>query len=313
MANASKTKVGEVHVATASSSKSKQVHAVDSTIDTPEDTLWVKCVRFAHDKEAGTYCGRSCKSWIYFILYATLYFIFLSTYTMIFLYSSLLIIRGRYAQANVAIYELLTYADTGVGLTGSPTHLNEYPLIWYREGMASDYEKYIQALKEVLAKHRKKRDVASHLGPCGESPYGYGEKPCVFVKINKQLQWADTPLNASSRLASMVPDEIKKWMQMDSNKYWLHCSGYHSYDKEHIGNIKYYPDPPGFDSRKFPLPMNATSPMVAIQISDFTYGISLAIQCNVWYGSGVSSLDFVLYVMPKQRYLMSRTSRNMTQ
>lgn len=315
MANSSKTKFGELSVATTSTSKNIPP-TVDSVIEPPEEIFWVKCMNYVHDKQAGTYCGRSSKSWICIILYSVLYFMFLSTYTMIFLYSSLVIIRGRYdayQQSNIALYELLTYSDTGVGLTGTPTHLNEYPLIWYREGVPTDYEKYIHALDAVLAKYHKNTEVASHLGPCAKSPYGYGENPCVFIKINKQLQWADAPLNSTSPHASNAPDEVKKWMQVDSNKYWLHCSGYHSYDEEHIGNIKYYPNPPGFDSKKFPVPKNATSPMVAIQITDFTYGISIAIQCKVWYGTGVSTLDFMLYVMPKQRYTMFRTTKNAAQ
>lgn len=302
-------------VPTTSTSKNKP-QVVDSAIDQPKIPFWVNCLRYAHNDQAGTYCGRTCKSWLDITLYVIIYLIFLSTYTMIFLYCSVLIIKARHgnSQTNIALFELFTYPDTGVGLTGTPTHLNDYPLIWYREGVTSDYEKYIRALDAIFTNSRTKRQAGSDLGPCSKSPYGYGDKPCVVIKINKQLKWAEESMEATSPQASNTPDEVKKWMQMDSKKYWLHCSGYHSYDKEHIGNIKYYPDPPGFDSTLFPVQMNATSPMVAIQVVEFTYGLSLAIQCKLWYGSGVSKLDFVLYVMPKQRHMMARTStKNMTQ
>lgn len=309
-------KFGDLAAATTSTSKNKP-QPVDSSIDQPRIPFWINCMRYAHDKQAGTYCGRTCRSWLNITMYAIIYLIFLSTYTMIFLYCSVLIIKSRHGDnpnLNIALFELFTYPDTGVGLTGTPTHLNDYPLIWYREGVTSDYEKYIRALDAIFANYRTKRQVGSYLGPCAKAPYGYGDKPCVVVKINKQLKWAETSLKSTAPHASTAPDEVKKWMQMDSTKYWLHCYGYHSYDKEHIGNIKYYPDPPGFDSKLFPIQMNGTSPMVAIQIVDFTYGISLAIQCKLWYGSGVSTMDFVLYVMPKQRHMMSRTiTKNMTQ
>lgn len=303
-------------VPTTSTSKNKP-QVVDSVIDPPKVPFMVKCMRYAHDKQAGTYCGRTCKSWAQILLYAIIYLIFLSTYTMIFLYCSVLIIKARMgndSQSNIALFELFTYAETGVGLTGTPTHLNDYPLIWYREGVTTDYEKYIHALDTIFANYRPNKQVGYNLGPCAKSPYGYGDKPCIVIKINKQFKWAETPMDATSPQASDAPDEVKKWMQADTKKYWLHCSGYHSYDKEHIGNINYYPDPPGFDSKLFPVQMNATSPMVAIQVADFTYGISLAIQCKLWYGSGVSTLDFMLYVMPKQRHTMTRTiAKNMTQ
>lgn len=289
---------------------------VDSVTDPPKDPFWVRFFRYAHNTRDGTYFGRTPNSWALIILYAIVYLIFLSTYTMIFLYCSVLVIKSRMgdnSQANIALFELLTYPDTGVGLTGTPTHLNEYPLIWYREDVTTDYEKYIRALDAIFANQRTKRNVGTNLGPCAKAPYGYGDKPCIVIKINKQYNWAEKPLEASSPQASNAPDEVKKWMQADSKKYWLHCSGYHAYDKEHIGNIKYYPDPPGFDSKLFPVQMNGTSPMIAIQVTDFTYGISLAIECKLWYGSGVSTLDFMLYVMPKQRYMMTRTIvRNIT-
>lgn len=309
-------KFGEMTVPTTSTSKNKP-QVVDSVIDPPKKPFWIRCLRYVHDEQAGTYCGRSCRSWLQIIMYAIIYLIFLSTYTMIFLYCSVLIIKSRLgdnSQSNIALYELLSYSETGIGLTGTPTHLNEYPLIWYREGVTTDYDKYIQALDATFANYHSKREVGSNLGPCAKSPYGYGDKPCVIIKINKQFDWAERPLEATSPLASDAPDEVKKWMKADSKKYWLYCSGYHSYDKEHIGNIIYYPDPPGFDSKLFPVKINATSPMVAIQVTDFTYGISLAIQCKLWHGSGVSTLDFMLYVMPKQRHMLTRTSaKNMTQ
>lgn len=289
----------------------------ESVLNPPKEPFLVRCMRFTHNTEDDTYFGRTLRSWVLIISYAVVYLIFLSTYTMVFLFCSVLIIKARMgdgSHANIALFELLTYSDTGVGLTGTPTHLNDYPLIWYREGVTTDYEKYIRGLDAMFANHRTKRDVEADLGPCAKSPYGYGDKPCVVIKINKQFKWVGKPLEPTSPQASNVPDEVKKWMQADSKKYWLHCTGYHSYDKEHIGNIKYYPDPPGFDSKLFPMHMNASSPMVAIQLSDFTCGISLAIQCKLWYGNGVATLDFVLYVMPKQRHTIMRTiAKNMTQ
>lgn len=254
---------------------------------------------YFYDKDTKECCGRTSKSWLSFFAYIIMYLLFLSTYTMVFLYSSLYCLRYL-VDYKVDKVELLTYPKHGVGLTAAPTSESNYPLIWYKNGEKEDYGKYVQALDKLLSSNRRKREV-SKLGPCGQSPYGYGEKPCVIVRINKQLKWSGQPLLPNSTVAKSAPAEVLQWMKTDKRKLWLECRGYHAYDKEHIGKISYYPHPPGFDPDVFPLERTKKSPLVAVQISDFSFGISLAIKCNLWYESGPSSVEFVLYVAPQDK------------
>lgn len=264
--------------------------------DPDRQSAMKKCCFFMWNRNEGTFCGRSCKSWGAIILYSFMYLIFLSSYTMIFLYGSLCIIKTLPVNSRSPQSFELTYSDS-IGLTVTPTSEDSYPLIQYRHGEADDYEKYVNAIDKLFSDHRSKRHIINNVGPCSEPPYGYGDKPCIFVTINQNMQWSGKPLESDSPSAKDVPDEVRNWMKSDK-KIWLHCTGFHSYDKEHIRNLKYYPDPPGFDYERFPVDLKRRSQLVAVQISNFTLGISLAIECKLWYESGVSSVVFMIYVVP---------------
>ncbi|CAH2085307.1 unnamed protein product [Euphydryas editha] len=261
---------------------------------------WTKrCCNYIYDRERKLFCGRTCKSWLCIIAYSIMYLVFLSTYTMIFLFGSLSIIKFLDDYQTIDKAELLTYSTNGIGLSATPTSLNILPVIWYRND-SKDYAKYVNELENLLVK-RKKREAKNYtdLGPCGTSPFGYGNSPCIIIRINKQLKWSAKPLDEDNARKLNVPLKIKQWMKMDQ-KLWLHCEGIHSYDKEHMGKITYYPDPPGFDPKLFPLSKYTDSPLIAVQISNFTLGISLAIKCSLWYNEGVSTIEYMLYVTPKK-------------
>lgn len=258
---------------------------------------------YLYNKEEKTFCNRSCKNWFYIIAYSFIYLIFLTTYTLIFLFGSLWLLRLTTDFQSVDKVDLLTYSGNGIGLTATPTSETNYPLIWYRKGNSLDYGKYISALDSLLVKKRRKRDL-DLLGPCGESPYGYGDAPCVVLRVNKQFHWAGKPLVANSTETKTVPVEVRNWVKQDE-KLWLHCRGHHAYDREHVGRIRYFPNPPGLDPSLFPL-RTENSPVLAIQISNFTIGLSIAVECKLWYVGGPSTVNFMLYVAPDDKVL-SRT------
>ncbi|KAF9409140.1 hypothetical protein HW555_011404 [Spodoptera exigua] len=263
-----------------------------------------KFMRFFYNKQTGQILGRTCKSWVCILAYSIIYLLFLITFTLIVLYSSLEILKVLIDFKNIDKFSSFSYSEPIVGLTAAPTSEHNSPLIWYKNGESNGYKKYVEALDKLLSKNRRKREI-SNLGPCGERPYGYGEEPCVIIRINKRLNWAGHPLQFNSTITKSAPADVQTWMKADRTKLWLQCEGYHSYDKEHIGKIKYYPDPPGIDANVFPLRKDEKSPLVAIQISKFTIGISLAIQCALWYDAGPSTIGFVLYVAPGERKVYS--------
>ncbi|PZC80969.1 hypothetical protein B5X24_HaOG213623 [Helicoverpa armigera] len=257
----------------------------------------LKCI---YNKETKQFFGRTCKSWMCILAYSVMYLLFLGTFFLVLLYSSLEVLKILIDYKNMDRLDAFRYPEHAIGLTAAPTSESNLPLIWYNSGEKNDYDKYVQALDKLLLSNRRKREI-SKLGPCGQSPYGYGEQPCVIIRINKKLNWAGHPLQSNSTIAKSAPTEVQQWMKGDKTKFWLQCGGYHSYDREHIGRIKYFPDPPGYDASAFPLEKDGKSPLVAIQITDFTMGISLAIQCKLWYDGGPSTINFLLYVAPEKR------------
>lgn len=281
--------------------RSRSRLAVKDPNDPDQQSAMKKCCIFMYNKNDGTYCDRTCGSWRAIILYSFMYLIFLSTYTMLFLYGSLIIIKTIPVQTRTPEAFELTYPD-GLGLTVTPSE-DSFPLIRYRIGEADDYVKYVSAIDQLFSDLRPRRDIVSNLGPCSEPPYGYGDKPCIFIRINRYMLWSPEPLKPDSPTPEDLPDEVRSWMKSDK-KFWLHCKGIHSYDKEHVRHLRYYPDPPGFDSDVYSMDMTRKSQIVAVQISNYTLGISLAIECKLWYESGVSSVAFMLYIVPKNKLSM---------
>lgn len=192
--------------------------------------------------------------------------------------------------------ELLTYSSKGIGISATPTGLNNTPVIWYRND-PKDYQKYVNAISDLLMKRRKRGESnVTHLGPCGSAPYGYGSEPCIIIRINKQNYWSAKSIFMNVTEKRNLPSKVKDYLKLKKQMLWLNCEGSHSKDKEHIGNIKYYPDPPGFDPELFPLSKGAQSPLIAVQISNFTLDMSLVIECKLWYNEEVSTIKFTLYV-----------------
>ncbi|CAH0399250.1 unnamed protein product [Chilo suppressalis] len=268
-----------------------------------------KCFQYIYNKESKTCLGRTGKSWLYIVSYSIMYLIFLCTYTLIFLFGTLIVFKHT-DYSFVDKTALFTYSEHGIGLTATPTSEFSYPLISYKIGDDKDYQKYVSAIDRLLVSRRNVSNDYSYLGPCSQAPYGYGRTPCVIIKINHQLRWAGKPIQKNSTQATKAPKEVRDWLR-SSEMLWLHCDGYHSYDKEHIGTIKYFPHPPGFDPSLFPLDVRNQAPLVAIQISGFSQGMSVAIQCNLWYEDGPSSVEFVLYVDPQVSLRNSTHSNSM--
>ncbi|XP_028043438.1 sodium/potassium-transporting ATPase subunit beta-1-like [Bombyx mandarina] len=262
-------------------------------------------LKYLYNREKKTFCGRTCKNWFSIIIYSVLYVISLAAYSLLFLYGTLIILKELIDYRVMDKVELLTYSENGIGLSGTPASEGDQPIIWYRQGVEDDYKKYINAIDRLLVKNRRKREL-SDLGPCGEAPYGYGDKPCVIIKINKQLYWKGKPLDTNSSETKLAPKQVLNWIQRDK-KLWNFCEGVTSFDKEHLRDIDYYPNPPGIDPGIFPIDLQSALPVVAIQISNFTIGTSLAIECKLWYEGGPSSFGFVIYIAPDSQVVYRKT------
>lgn len=271
-----------------------------------------RCWMRIYNPDKREFLGRTGKSWLYIVTYSIMYMLFLCTYTMLILYISLVIVKNTEEFETEKVF-LFTYSEKGVGLTATPTAVNNIGnLIWYQKENEKQIEPYVKALDDLLhsSKVRRKRQAnAAELGPCGSPPYGYGDNPCVILRINRLLGWSAKPLTPKSLMAKTAPEEVQRWM-VSKQMLWFHCSGHSHSDREHIGEIKYYPDPPGIDPSFYPQNESSPLPFVAAQFKRFTLGISLVIQCKLWHADGTASVDFVLYVAPSQKFYLrgNRTS-----
>ncbi|XP_063548101.1 sodium/potassium-transporting ATPase subunit beta-1-like [Cydia strobilella] len=253
-----------------------------------------KWYQFCYDKQNKTVCDRSCTSWLYILSYSIFYIIFLCVFTLILLYASLCIIKSIGVYNNDPEKLLLCPGHGNIGLTAIPTAVNKKSLISYKD---SDYVKYVVALENVSKKYS---DVIKQLGPCGVAPFGYGDAPCVIVKINRHYGSSALPLKPRSFNSSHIPRKIQL-LASTASKLWLHCSGSSPYDTEHIGTVKYYPDPPGFDPGIYAPGNVSNTGLVGLQFSNFTKGMALSIECSLYYEGGKSTVDFVLYVSSSQK------------
>lgn len=233
-----------------------------------------------------------------------MYLLFLGTFFNLCLFGSLTIIKSNEDYLLIDKSELYAFSDEGVGLSAIPLPSDQGSVISYRSGEETEYKKYINTIDTYLNKNnetRHKRSI-SEFGPCGNAPYGYGEAPCIFVRINRQRNWSAQPLKSNSTMPTHLPKDVDKWIMSGRSKLWLHCKGINPWDEDHLGLIRYFPHPPGFDPDKFPLGPSELSPAIAVQFTNITLGISLSVHCRVWYVKAVSTLEFVLYISNPKKH-----------
>lgn len=99
------------------------------------------------------------------------------------------------------------------------------------------------------------------LGMCGrELGYGYHHgSPCIFIKLNKIVNWQPEFLTlselASSGLSSEYLESLIDRLEERHPAYlksiWVECRGRHTIDRVHLGSITYYPER-GFPYFYFP-------------------------------------------------------------
>ncbi|XP_045761610.1 sodium/potassium-transporting ATPase subunit beta-2-like [Maniola jurtina] len=129
--------------------------------------------------------------------------------------------------------------------------------------------------------------------PCiSENKYNYDTyrrtQPCVFLKLDKLLNWIPNPYNTTDDMPSEMPDGLQQHIDnvsgsTDANTVWVSCEGENPADVEFIGPIKYLPTR-GFPTYFFPYKNQEgyLSPLVAVQFLRPTMGIVINIKCTAW-------------------------------
>ncbi|XP_011873659.1 PREDICTED: sodium/potassium-transporting ATPase subunit beta-1-like [Vollenhovia emeryi] len=214
-----------------------------------------------------------------------------------------------YFDVNIPLLRQLEFGSPGIAFKPNILLPAKSPLIWIDNSSTDTRSKrYVQALSDFLQEYNKNKlnyktvaecsdrastvsstkpcfDIES-LGVCGQPPYGYTDplQPCVLIKFNKRFNWVPIPYNKSSLLPENMPHVLQEAVQF-SNKYqiWLWCDGVNNVDKEHIGEIEYFPSP-GFPVQYFPFvgQPDYLAPVVALHFKNLTPFRLVTVECSLW-------------------------------
>ncbi|XP_028051056.1 sodium/potassium-transporting ATPase subunit beta-1 isoform X1 [Monomorium pharaonis] len=225
-----------------------------------------------------------------------------------FLYSGLT--PRSYFGSNFPLFRQLNFDSPGIAFKPNILLAKKSPIIWVDNSSANARPKrYVEALSDFLQEYNKSKEkyntftecndgisIGSStrtcffdietLGVCGQPPYGYTDplQPCVLIKFNKRFNWVPIPYNKSSHLPENMPHALQKIIQF-SNKFqiWLWCDGVNNVDKEHIGEIEYFPSP-GFSVQYFPFvgQPDYLAPLVALRFKNISSFRLITVECSLW-------------------------------
>ncbi|XP_045761568.1 sodium/potassium-transporting ATPase subunit beta-2-like [Maniola jurtina] len=126
--------------------------------------------------------------------------------------------------------------------------------------------------------------------PCNpDNQYNYHRAaPCVFLKLDKLLNWTPNPYNTSEDLPTDMPADLKQYITIVTGKeyanaVWVSCEGENPVDVEFLGPIMYIPRR-GFPAYYFPYTNQEgyLSPLVAVLFENPKKGLIINIVCKAW-------------------------------
>ncbi|KAK9510373.1 hypothetical protein O3M35_005173 [Rhynocoris fuscipes] len=114
-------------------------------------------------------------------------------------------------------------------------------------------------------------------------------RPCVYIELDKILDWKPKFYNSSKSLPKAMPTALKELIMTSANTpskwetIWLSCEGETAADKELIGPVNYYPWP-GFPGYMFPYTGQPgyLNPIVAVHFEQPKTGIVINVVCKIW-------------------------------
>nr|ATU82915.1 secreted Na/K subunit 2-like protein [Pristhesancus plagipennis] len=113
--------------------------------------------------------------------------------------------------------------------------------------------------------------------------------PCVYIELEKILDWKPKFFNTSKSLPKTMPLFLKEIITTSTytpskwKTIWLSCDGETAADKELIGPMNYYPSA-GFPGYMFPYTGQSgyLNPIVAVQFVAPKTGIVINVVCKIW-------------------------------
>ncbi|CAI2355787.1 unnamed protein product [Caenorhabditis sp. 36 PRJEB53466] len=226
--------------------------------------------QFLFNRKNGTVLGRTGKSWFQITVFYIIFYIILSAFFVgclaIFLKTLDPKVPRFYGKGTII------GANPGVGYQPWLKENPDSTIIKFNLQDPKSWAPYVSQLDDYLSKYNNTEDTRA-CGPsdnngaletdpdaapcrfdlgifdkanCGpKDQYGFKSgKPCVIVSLNRLIGWRPVDYEAGS-----VPEEVKGRYKKGSIA--VNCEGANSFDKEHLGKLKYLPES-GIDGRYYP-------------------------------------------------------------
>ncbi|TKR73149.1 hypothetical protein L596_020492 [Steinernema carpocapsae] len=263
---------------------------------------------FLYNKDKGTCCGRTAKSWCQILVFYAIFYTLLAAFWIaclaIFLNTLDYKVPRYYGKGTII------GINPGVGYQPWIKDDPESTLIKFNVKDESSYQKYIESMNDYLAKYENTNNtrvcesyesnsqavsygkvneenpqaacqfdlkVFEKAGCSKANGYGFKDgKPCVVLSLNRLIGWqpVDYPDNS-------VPEQVKD--RYKKNNIALNCDGTYDVDKEHVGKMTYIP-PEGISGKYYPYAVmdNYHQPIAMVKFDNLPDNKLVLIECRAY-------------------------------
>lgn len=282
----------------------------------PQDdrTTWEKVKQGIWNSETHQFLGRTAKSWGGILTFYVIFYGCLAVFFAACMKVLLATIDDH--QPKWRLEESIIGTNPGMGFRPMPA-VDEGSLIWYEAKNSSNTAIWTKSLDKFLDKYNNTERLpgkglnqvicdydrgpgenkacavninSPEWGPCiYKNNYSYPKaSPCIFLKLNRIYGWVPHFYNDTSKLPPEMPDQLKQHIKNITNKkelntIWVDCYGEAPADREHIGEVAYYPQR-GFPGYYYPFKNveGYLSPLVAVHLKRPKLNTLINIECRAW-------------------------------
>uniref|UniRef100_A0A913I1V7 Sodium/potassium-transporting ATPase subunit beta n=2 Tax=Strongyloides stercoralis TaxID=6248 RepID=A0A913I1V7_STRER len=258
---------------------------------------------FLYNKHAGTFCGRTPKSWVQIIIFYVIFYTLLAAFWLACLKAFLNTLDPKvprfYGKGTII------GNNPGVGYQPWIKEKADSTLVKFDSKNPDSYKQYIDVLDKYLGKYSNitgtrncgPSDSNSQLidadynkGACRfdlsvfekhgcskENDYGFKEgKPCIILSLNRLIGWKPESYDDNE-----VPSEVQGRYKKGSIAF--HCDGTSASDKENLGKVSYIPES-GIDGKFYPYAFidNYHQPIAMVKFENLPDNRLVMIECRAY-------------------------------
>ncbi|KAK2708440.1 sodium/potassium-transporting ATPase subunit beta-like [Artemia franciscana] len=284
---------------------------------------------FIWNGETKEFMSRTVGSWALIIIYYVCLYIFLVGFA-VGLFKAFLWARIDTKTAFLRTEHSLIGTTPGLTIRPTPEEENHY-LIEFTRGNNGNWQEQVRILEDFIKPYEEQIGLNYINPPCDflakspekickfdigdlgnhctkENKFGYEQgQPCVFVKLNKILDWTPIPYTKGDELPADMPDDLKqhigttdkehavttvdsKWTELragpkwigSTRMIWLSCQGKTPNDKVNIDYLPFRGFPAYYYPYRFIPERFTPSPLVALKLDNLQPGKETKIHCKAW-------------------------------